>query len=70
VLAEILRLPAELDPQIIWVFIFTAATVTVFVVYIGIAIWATLHATDAEERKIRYQIFRDLLGLFRRERHK
>jgi len=33
---------AEIGPGVIWVFIFIAATVDVFVIYIGIALWATL----------------------------
>ena len=40
-LAELLRLLAEIGPGVIWVFIFIAAVVAVFVVYIGIALWAT-----------------------------
>jgi hypothetical protein len=70
VLAELLRLLAEISPQIIWVFIFIAAVVAVFVVYVGIALWAALRAIDPEQRKVRYQIFRDLLDLFRRGRRK
>jgi hypothetical protein len=52
----------------VWVAKFCAAIVAVFVLYIGIAFWATLHASDPEQRKIRYQLFRDLLDLFRRGR--
>lgn len=51
-----------------WVAKFCAAIVAVFVLYIGIAIWATLHADDDEQRNVRYQIFRDLLDLFRHGR--
>jgi hypothetical protein len=65
VLAELLRLLAEIGPGVIWVFIFIAAIVAVFVIYIGIALWATLYAKDAAQQKVRYQIFRDLIGLFR-----
>ena len=67
-LAELLRLIAEIGPQVIWVFIFIAAVVAIFVLYIGIAIWATLRAPDLPQQKVRYQIFRDLLDLFRRGR--
>jgi hypothetical protein len=70
VLTEFLRLMAALGPQVVWVFIFIAAIVAVFVLYIGIAIWATLRAPDSEQREVRYQIFRDLLDLFRRGSHK
>lgn len=69
-LAELLRLLAEVGPGVIWVFIFIAAVVAVFVAYIGIAIWATLRAKDPEQRKVRYQIFRDLLDLFHSRRRK
>ncbi len=48
-LTELFRLMAALGPQVRWVFIFMAAVVAVFVVYIGITIWATLRAPDAEQ---------------------
>jgi hypothetical protein len=57
---------AALGPGTFWVAKFCAAVVAVLVLYVGIAIWATLHAPDPEQRKVRYQIFRDLLDLFRR----
>lgn len=69
-LTEFLRLLAEIGPQVIWVFVFIAAIVAVFVVYVGIALWATLRARDPEQRQVRYQIFHDLLDLFRRGRRK
>ena len=69
-LAELLRLATEIGPGVIWVFIFIAAVVAVFVLYTGIALWATLRACDPEQRQIRYQIFHDLLDLFRRGRRK
>jgi hypothetical protein len=40
----------------------------VFTAYIGVAMWATLRAPDAEQRKIRYKMFRDLLAAFVRGR--
>lgn len=64
-LAVLLRLMAEVGPQIIWVFIFIAAVVVVFVIYVGIALRATLRAEDAEEREVCHQVLRDLLDLFR-----
>ena len=64
-LAELLRLIAVIGPQVTWVFIFIAAVVAVFVLYIGIVIWVTLRAPDPE---VGYKIFRDLLDLFRRGR--
>ena len=69
-LAELLRLLAEIGPGVIWVFIFIAAIVAVFVIYIGIALWATLRAKDPAQQKVRYQVFHDLLNLFRRRGRK
>ncbi len=63
-LAELLRLLAEIGPGVVWVFIFIAAIMAVFVIYTGIALWATLRAKDAEQQKVRYQVFHDLLDLF------
>jgi len=68
VLAELLRLLAEVGPGVVWVFIFIAAVVAVFTLYVRIASWATLSASDPGLQKVRYQVFRDLLGLFRRGR--
>lgn len=65
-LAELLRLLAEIGPGVVWVFIFIAAVIAVFVVYVGIALWAVLCAKDTDQRKACYQVFRDLLGLFSR----
>jgi hypothetical protein len=67
-LDSLFRTLADLGPGASWIATFCAAVVAVFVMYIGIAIWATLRASDPDERKIRYQIFRDLLDLFRRGR--
>ena len=67
-LDTLLRVPAAVGPSAIWMAKFCAAVVAVFVLYVGIAIWATLHAADPEQRKVRYQIFRDLLDLFRHGR--
>jgi hypothetical protein len=58
---------AEIGPGVTWVFIFTAAIVAVFVIYTGIALWATLRA-DSDQQEVRYKIFHDLLGLFSRGR--
>ena len=51
------RLLAEVGPQATWIVFFLAAMVAVFVLYVGIALRATLRAPDAEQREIRYQIF-------------
>jgi hypothetical protein len=70
VLVELLRLLAEISPGAIWVFIFIAGVVAVFVVYVGIALWATLRARDSGQQQVRYQVFHDLLDLFDRGRRK
>jgi len=70
VLDVLLRLLAEAGPTVSWIIIFVAATVAVFVLYIGIAMYATLQAHDPQEQRIRYRIFHDLLGLFIRGRHR
>ena len=62
----LLRLTAGLGPMTIWVVFIVAAIVAVFVIYVGIALHAVLHAADQEQRQVRYQVFRDLLDLFRR----
>ncbi len=49
-LVELLRLLAEIGPGVIWVFIFTAVIVTVFVAFVGIALWATMRAKDPVRR--------------------
>jgi len=58
------RLTAEAGSAATWIAVFAALMVAVFVLYVGIAMHATLHARDPEQTKIRYQIFRDLLALF------
>lgn len=59
------RLMERLGPTAFWAGVFFAAVVAVFVVYVGIALWAVLHA-HTEQQQVRYQVFRDLLDLFRR----
>jgi hypothetical protein len=67
-LEMLLRTLAELGPTARWLAIFFAAVVAVFVLYVGIALRAVLSATDAEQRKVRYEVFKDLLGLFKRRK--
>lgn len=69
-LAELLRLLAEIGPQIIWVFIFIATMVAVFVIYTGIALHAVLRPRDPRQQEINYRVFRDLLDLFHRGRNR
>jgi hypothetical protein len=65
----LLRSLAELGPVATWFALYVAAIVAVFVLYVGIALRAVLRATDTEQREIRYQVFRDLLSLFRSRKH-
>lgn len=67
-LNTLLRASAALGAGASWIIMFCAAIVAVFVVYLGVALRATLNAPDPEQRKIRYQVFRDLLDLFRQGR--
>ena len=69
-LDTLLRTPAELGPAADRLALSLAAIITIFVLYVGIALWAVLRAGDPEQRQIRYQVFRDLLGLFRRGKHR
>jgi hypothetical protein len=66
--ATLLRVSAAVGPSASWIAIFCAAVMAVFVLYVGVAIWATLRAPDDAQRQVCYQIFRDLLDLFRRGR--
>jgi hypothetical protein len=66
----LLRLLAALGPEAIWIFAFFAAVIAVFVLYLGIALRATLRAADPEQARIRYRVFRDLLELFLRGRRR
>jgi hypothetical protein len=65
----LLRVSTELGPAAIWLSMFVAAIIAVFVLYLGIALRAVLRATDQEQREVRYQVFRDLLDLFRIRKH-
>jgi len=63
VLEGMLRVIAEVGPGAMW---FCAAVVAVFVLYVGVALFATLRASDEQQRNVRHELFRDLLSLFRR----
>ena len=69
-LDALFRLSAEFGPVASWFLIFIAAVVAVFVAYVGIALLAVLRATDQEQQQVRYRVFSDLLGLFRRGRQR
>jgi uncharacterized membrane protein len=49
-----------------WAGVFSAVVVATFVVYIGLAMVVVLRTKDVRKAEIRYRVFRDLLGLFRR----
>lgn len=61
----LLRLEAEVGPAATWIAIVVVALMAVFVLYVGVAMWATLRASDPERVKACYRVFQDLLGLFR-----
>ena len=61
---------AQLSPAATWFASFCAAVIAVFMLYVGIVLRAVLRASDRDERQLLYEIFRDLLDLFRRRTHK
>ena len=65
-LDTLFRALAELGPTTKWFVVFFAAIVALFALYVGIAMWAVLKAPDDQQRTVRYEIFRDLLSLFKR----
>ncbi len=64
----LLRLAGEVGPGATWLLVFLMFTITVFVVYIGIALLAALGTKDPEQGELRYRILHDLLRLFDRRR--
>lgn len=62
---SMLRLAAEISPQAAWILIFFATVIGTFVLYVGIALVATLLARDEQQGQLRYRLFRDLIDLFR-----
>ena len=60
----VLSVLTKVGPTAAWLTSFIAAVIAVFVLYIGIALWAVLRPCDRHERDIRYRVFRDLLDLF------
>lgn len=59
------HLMTEIGPWADWIAIFVAAVIAVFVVYVGVALWATLRCHDPGQQEIRYRVFRDLLDALR-----
>lgn len=64
------RLVAALGPKAFSIIMMFGGLAAILVLYLGIAMRATLHAHDPEEQQIRYQIFRDLLEVFLRARRR
>ncbi|GAA4197184.1 hypothetical protein GCM10022252_45730 [Streptosporangium oxazolinicum] len=64
----LLRFLVEMVPAVGWIGIFVAAVVAMFVLYVGIAMVATLVTRDQKRIRVRYQVFRELLCLFHRSR--
>jgi len=56
--ASLIRVAAAARQGVGWLVEFMAVIVAVFVLYIGIDIWATLGAADPDQRQIGYQMFR------------
>jgi hypothetical protein len=69
-LGMLLRASAEVGPVATSVALIFSLVITVLLVYVGIAMRAVLRASDPKEREIRYQMFRDLLDVFRRGKGK
>jgi predicted small integral membrane protein len=60
----LLRVATEVGAAANWIVIFISAVIAVFVAYVGIAMYATLRASDPKQQKIRYKVFHDLLRFF------
>lgn len=65
----LLQMSSELGPVATWLAVFWATIVAILVLYLGIALRAVLRATDKGRREVCYQVFRDLLDLFRSRKH-
>ena len=66
----LLAVMAEIGPATTWIAVFAAAVVVAFVVLVGVAMRATLHARDPDQRQVCYQVFHDLLDLFQGRRRR
>jgi hypothetical protein len=53
-------------PPFHWVAVFAAAVTTLFALYVGVALIATLMSKNVDIAKIRYQVLCELLKIFRR----
>ena len=63
---SLVRVIAEVGPGATWLMAFIATVIAVFVLNVGIALFATLRAPDGDQRTLRHEMFRELLDLFRR----
>ena len=62
------HLAAAAGPAAAWAAGFSAVVIVAFVVYVGLARVVVLRTEDVRKAEIRYRVFRDLVGLFRRGR--
>ena len=53
-------------PPFGWAVVFAAAVTTLFALYVGIALVATLMSSNVDIAKIRFQVLCELLKIFRR----
>ena len=67
-LQMLIRLLADAGRGIPWVAAFLAVVIAVFTLYVGVALLAVYRASDPAQARVRYRVFRDLLGLFSRRR--
>jgi hypothetical protein len=64
VINSLLRLLAEFGPVAGGTVLLIAVVVASFVLYVGVAMTATLASRDQSRARLRYKVFRDLLELF------
>lgn len=53
-------------PSFSWAAVLAAAVTTLFALYVGIALVATLMSSNVDIAKVRYQVLCELLKIFRR----
>ena len=59
------RLETVAGHAALWITVFCAAVIATFLVFIRNAMQAIFDATDPWQQQLRYQVFRDLIDLFR-----
>ena len=60
-----LRVLTEVGPAATLFVLCVVCSTAALILYIGIAMWATLVTRDLKQQNVRYQVFRDLLNLLR-----